>query len=46
MDGMRAPDVRYARLGETEEAHLALLTSSPTVPATSSIGTAGSTRCW
>ena len=45
--GVRAPDRVGAGLGQPEVADLArAATSSPTVPATSSIGTSGSTRCW
>jgi hypothetical protein len=47
LHGVRAADAVGARLGQAEVLDLALAASrSFTVPATSSIGTSGSTRCW
>ena len=46
LDRMRPADRLDAGLGEAEVPDLALLDQAFTAPATSSIGTSGSTRCW
>ena len=46
LDGMGAADGSSASLRQAEMLHLAPAIRSFTVPATSSIGTFGSTRCW
>jgi len=46
MNGMGSANVFNARFGQTEDAYFALTHEIADVPATSSIGTAWSTRCW
>ena len=46
VDGVGPADGAGGGFGQAEVAHLARVDSSLTVPATSSMGTSGSTRCW